>query len=187
MNTLIITAHPSTKGFTHKIATAYREVKEGAGHEVHTIDLYNPAYTCDFLRYETREDLDERKKKQTEVQKLIKLADEIVLVFPTWWYEAPAVLKNMFDCHFTAGFAFNYSSKGITGLLVNKTYKIFSTAGGPGWVYKLGIMPHSKSLKYTMKSCGIKLVENTIFGGRNGEDPATEAKWLDRVRASAKA
>lgn len=187
MNTLIITAHPSTKGFTHKIATAYREVKEGAGHEVHTLDLYNPSTTCDFLRYETREDQEERKKKQTEIQKLIKLADEIVLVFPTWWYEAPAILKNMIDSQFTGGFAFNYSSKGITGLLINKTYKIFTTSAAPAWVYKLRMMPHCVSLKYSMKSCGVTLVENTIFGGRNGDNAAQEAKWLERVRASAKA
>lgn len=187
MHTLIVTAHPSAKGFTHQIAQAYRETKEGSGHEVTTLDLYTPAHSGEFLRFASLEELHERNKKQTEIQKMIKLADEVVFVFPTWWYDVPAVLKNMIDVHFTSGFAFNYSSRGITGLLTGKRYKVFTTSAAPGWVYTLGLIPHCRSFMRSLKDCGFRRTEYVVFGGRrsNGQEQALEDKWLKRVRESA--
>jgi putative NADPH-quinone reductase len=40
MNILIITAHPSSQGFTHKIANTYSQAATEKGHTVEIIDLY---------------------------------------------------------------------------------------------------------------------------------------------------
>ena len=40
MKTLIITAHPSSLGFTHKIAEAYKTGAQSIGCEVEILDLY---------------------------------------------------------------------------------------------------------------------------------------------------
>jgi NAD(P)H dehydrogenase (quinone) len=40
MHSLIITAHPSSQGFTHAIAETYKEAKEKNGHTVEILNLY---------------------------------------------------------------------------------------------------------------------------------------------------
>ncbi len=52
MKTLIITAHPSSKGFTHAIAQALKEERESKGAHVEIIDLYRTDLKQDFLRFE---------------------------------------------------------------------------------------------------------------------------------------
>jgi NAD(P)H dehydrogenase (quinone) len=42
------------------------------------------------------------------MQEKILWADEIVLVFPIWWGDMPAIMKNWMDCNFMSGFAFKY-------------------------------------------------------------------------------
>jgi hypothetical protein len=52
MRILIVTAHPASWGFTHKIADTYKKTAETHGHEVFVMDLYDPQfaqlYTTDF-------------------------------------------------------------------------------------------------------------------------------------------
>ena len=40
MHSLIITAHPSSHGFTHAIARTYQETRERGGHTTEILDLY---------------------------------------------------------------------------------------------------------------------------------------------------
>lgn len=190
MHSLIITAHPSPNGLTHRLAAAYKEEREKAGHEATLVDLYASPWREEFLSFATMEDVTERQKRMTELQKLIKLAHEIVFVFPTWWYDVPAILKNLLDQQFTSGFAFRYSKRGITGLLTDKTYKVFSTSAGPGWVYRFGICPHAKSFNFALKECGLKREQYEVFGNRRSDgselDQRGEAAALDVVRRSAR-
>jgi len=36
------------------------------------------------------------------MQEQITWADELVFVYPIWWYDAPAILKNWFDVNMSA-------------------------------------------------------------------------------------
>ena len=46
--------------------------------------------------------------EQIAIQEKITTADELVFVFPIWWVNMPAILKNFFDTILTGGFAFQY-------------------------------------------------------------------------------
>ena len=52
MHTLIITAHPSSQGFTHKIAEAYQAGSVSQGATVEILDLYKTPYRQDFYAFE---------------------------------------------------------------------------------------------------------------------------------------
>ena len=52
MKTLIITAHPSEHGFTHRIAQKYAKAASEKGSEVEILDLYAKENQQDFLRFE---------------------------------------------------------------------------------------------------------------------------------------
>ncbi len=174
MNTLIITAHPSSKGFTHVIANTYRENSELEGRQVELLDLYTTDLKQDFLRFENMKEI--RKDKTTEsMQQKIEWAEEIVFVFPVWWADAPAILKNWIDCNFTAGFAFKYIDGKPVGLLKGKTARIYATSGAPSFVYTL--FPLSYRLLWGMLRlgfCGMKTTSIKVFG--NMEKMSIEEK-----------
>ena len=116
MEKLIITAHPSSKGFTHKIAKTYFEESKEQGHNIEIVDLYNKKYELDFLRFENKKEIKVSNTAKI-LQKKIAKAKEIVFVFPTWWGDGPAILKNFLDNTLTSGFAFEYEDGKPTKLL----------------------------------------------------------------------
>lgn len=112
MRKLIITAHPSSQGFTHTIASSLFELSTAKGHTVEILDLYATDLKQDFFSYENKKDprLD---SVTLSLQTKIAWADELVFVFPIWWSDMPAIMKNFWDCNFTAGFAFKYAENGM--------------------------------------------------------------------------
>ncbi len=71
------------------------------------------------------------------MQKLLAEHDEYVFIFPVWWGNMPAILKNFFDCNFMAGFAFNFVSGKMMPekLLSDKTAKIYCHCDAPTLLY----------------------------------------------------
>jgi putative NADPH-quinone reductase len=57
MKKLIITANPSSKGFTHKIADKLNELSLAKNDEVEILDLYKTKLKQDFLRYEEKSEI----------------------------------------------------------------------------------------------------------------------------------
>lgn len=183
MQSLVITAHPSPNGFTHRIASAYASARSAAGHDAEIVNLYATEHREEFLAF-----LNERELKHAYLdpyQQRIAAADELVFVFPLWWYAEPAILKNFLDRHFTAGFAYKFTRRGLTGLLRGKTARLISTCGGPPWIYRWRLFPYAPSFRRSLKGCGISIVSQTLFGPRRNNTPVQELKWLEQVRALA--
>ena len=164
MKKLVITANPSTQGFTHKIVEKYIKLSEEKWDIIEILDLYTTDLKQDFLRYESKKEIwkDEITKK---IQEKITWADELIFVFPIWWWDAPAIMKNFIDCNFGAGFAFQYDPNGkSTGLLTGKTARIIATSGAPSFFYKfllhIQIMWNMNRIAF----CGIKQKSFTVFG-----------------------
>ena len=84
MKTLIITAHPSSKGFTHSIARTIDSKSNNPTSESEIMNLYDNKYKQGYLSYEA---LNEIKKddKVILIQKKIRWADELIFIFPIWW------------------------------------------------------------------------------------------------------
>jgi NAD(P)H dehydrogenase (quinone) len=113
MHKLIITAHPSTKGFTHVLANTFKELSIQHGDTVEILDLYTTELKQDFLRFEDIREYRETAKVDPttqSIQEKIAKADELVFIFPIWWGDMPAIMKNFFDSNFLAGFAFRYEN-----------------------------------------------------------------------------
>ncbi len=180
INRLIILAHPSKDSFTWKIAKNIQEKYPDA----FTMDLYDERWRQSFLEFhDVKKDwpCDEKIKK---IQEKISWANELIFVYPVWWYSQPAILKNFIDINFSNGFAFKYSEKGTPqGLLKKKNARVFMTADSPRliiWFYLI-----SMRLIFaisTLKFCGLKIKNFTIFSDmvkkRNDSD---REKMLKKV------
>lgn len=73
---------------------------------------------------------------QIQVERLLS-ADALVLLFPTWWFGFPAILKGWFDRIWAPGVAYNHASDlgPIKPRLHNLRHALVVTSlGSPWWV-----------------------------------------------------
>ena len=180
----LITAHPSVKGFTHKIAKTFAKSREKKGGKAEIIDLYqDEKYQQPFLKFEEIKGEWSGAKPREIIQKKIIEADELVFVYPTWWSAMPAIMKNFIDNNFTARFAFTYESGKPMGLLKNKIVRIFSTADAP-WIMYFIMNPFLKMTigKAIFGFCGMKVKSFDIFTEMRKKDNKDKEKLLEKVR-----
>ena len=188
MHSLIITAHPSSHGFTHAIAQKYRETKEKNGHTVEILDLYKTELQMDFLHYEEKSDMKTIDPAVSAIQKKITETEELVFIFPIWWVNVPSILKNFFDRILTSGFAFQYVKwKNMPNkLLTTKTAKIFCTCDAPKVLYWMIGNPLRIILQLgTLGYCGIKIKGYFVFDQMRKRTPEECQKLLKTVEKIA--
>lgn len=186
MHTLIITAHPSQYGFTHRIAKSFYEIRKKNKNTVDILNLYAPENALDFLAFEdVKKDFpmgEEIKRFQEKIQQ----ADEIVFIFPMWNLTEPAILKNFFDRVFTAGFAFKYTKKGAQGLLIGKTAHVFTTCDAPKIFWHVLLNPLKKIWHFgRIHFCGMKMGKFIYFDKMRIRSDKEKEKFLKKVEKIA--
>ena len=186
MKTLIITAHPSKFGFTHHIANEYAKVKKENGVEVEILDLYKPENRQEFLIFENVREIAEDPSVK-RMQAKISGSDELVFIFPLWWYGEPAILKNFWDKNFAARYAYHYVDGKPVGLLTGKTARVFFTTDGP-WYYQWLLLQPVRTIWWLtrLRFCGIKMRSFTLFDVMRKRDEASKLKLLEKVCKLAK-
>jgi NAD(P)H dehydrogenase (quinone) len=142
MRVLLVLAHPLEDSFAAAVAKTARKALQAGGHDVDWLDLY-------------REDFDprlsaaERQGYFTEPYDVSAVADlasrlqaaqALVLVFPQWWFNFPAILKGFFDRVLAPGIAFRPDPAG--GRIVPQLTNIrfiwaLTTTGSPWWIVHL--------------------------------------------------
>ncbi|NUU06291.1 NAD(P)H-dependent oxidoreductase [Leifsonia sp. C5G2] len=68
-------------------------------------------------------------------QAALSRADDVVLLYPTYWYSVPGPLKNWLDAVMTRGWAYG---TGAPGALAGKTLRVVTTTGGTEAGYRPG-------------------------------------------------
>ena len=82
------------------------------------------------------------------LQARLKAADHLVLVFPTWWFSLPAMLKGWFDRVWSPGFAYEHGTPIRPKLTQLKSVTVVTTLGSPWWIDRLVMhQPVRKVLK----------------------------------------
>lgn len=165
MKTLIIYAHPKTKGHCPLILREVEEWhrKNRIGFE--TIDLYKIRY--DPVLHESEHYTSGNRKVSGQnivFQKKIMDADKLVLIHPVWWGSYPAILKGFIDRVFTSGFAFNLKPLGFMGIAIpikhlkGRKAAVIQTTGSPRIITATFMCNRfKKTLKWeTLWFCGIK-------------------------------
>lgn len=166
MNILIVTAHPSSKGDTHTIATTYAEGKRAQGHAVEIVDLYAKEYEVPLFKFENIREF-QISSVQKKFQEQIIWANEIVVVHPVWWSAPPAIMKNWLDLTIWPRVAYRYGPDGkVMKLLEGKTAKVFATSGGPSWYYYMPLVSPLKEFWQfcIFDFCGVDLVDFRVCG-----------------------
>ena len=124
-----------------------------------------------------------------EQEKLVR-ADFIILQFPFYWYNAPALLRQWFETVLAHGFAYGSTGKALEG----KKLILSFTTGSPADAYKEGGMQsytlddltkgfHQLANLCNMKWAGFIHTGNLIFFLR--DKPEEMKKMKDRLKQHA--
>ena len=185
---LIIQGHPDPDPtrFCRVIAANYARVAEAAGHQIRHIDVA----ALDFPVLRSAEDWQHARACEDilDAQRKIAAADHLVIIYPLWLGEMPALLKAFLEQCLRPGFAIgDYNQPGGNRrLLQGKSARIIITMGMPGFIYRWFFAAHSlKSLKRNILSfCGIRPVSSTLFGMIEGSADR-RAAYLRKVHSLA--
>ncbi|WJQ83024.1 NAD(P)H-dependent oxidoreductase [Brevibacillus brevis] len=184
MNILVIIGHPDPESYCSALAHAYMKGATGKAAQIRTIDLSQIAFDPNLkYGYRKRTELEDDLK---EAQDLIRWADHLVIVYPTWWGTMPAILKGFFDRVLLPGFAYKYreGSPLWDKLLTGKTAHLIVTMDFPSWYNRLIYWQagHLVMKRNILKFCGIKPVKVTEISGVNASPEEKRKKWLEKVK-----
>lgn len=183
---LIIQGHPNhgSAHLCHALATAHGEGARESGHEVRTLDVASLDFP--LLRSQHAWEHEPLPSGLHEAQEVIRWAEHLVLFFPLWLGNMPALLKGFLEQVARPGFAFAaneartaFTKKGLTG----RSARVVVTMGMPALVYRWYFRAHSvKSLERNILGfVGIAPVDETLIGSVAQMTPA-DAQKLQRMR-----
>ncbi|MBU4536423.1 NAD(P)H-dependent oxidoreductase [Patescibacteria group bacterium] len=135
---LIILGHPLEDSFCGALAQSYLDGTKKNSKEIKTI--YLGALDFDPVLRNGYKKIQELEPDLIEAQEKIKWAEHIVLIYPTWWANYPALVKGFFDRILLPSFGFKFEKN--TDLLPKKllkgrTVQLIITMDGPPLLYRI--------------------------------------------------
>jgi putative NADPH-quinone reductase len=191
MRLLFIHAHPVPESFSTALLSAALETARAQGHDARLIDLhaegFNPVMSADERRGYT-EDVPIPPDLVHHVEAL-QWAEGLILVYPTWWYAQPAILKGWMDRVWRPGIAFTLHEEGqrLRPALANiRLIGVITTFGSPWWFWTFLMgAPGRKIVLRGLRFC-THAKTRTFWLGLHGIEETTDLsrrRYVDRVRA----
>ena len=184
-NILLILGHPDTSAphLTDFLAQAYARGAEQAGHTVRRIRVAELDFP--LLRSQHEWEHGALPPGLVTAQADIAWAQHLVLFFPLWLGDMPALLKGFLEQVARPGFAFHTDGKNPLGRkgLTGRSARVVVTMGMPALLYRWYFRAHSvKSLERNVLGfVGIAPVHATLIGmveqlGTRGVD-----RWAEKL------
>jgi putative NADPH-quinone reductase len=135
---LVVFCHPIRESFAGALLDRCVAELGRAGHELVVKDLYREGFDP-VLSAEERaayEDIANNRGPVAAEVAALEGAHGLLLIYPTWWYGMPAMLKGWFDRVWLPGVAFGLDERrGITahGLSGIERLMVVTTHGAPRW------------------------------------------------------
>jgi len=188
MRVLLIHCHPRVESFSAALRDTARQSLEAAGHEVECRDLYAEGFSPALNDAEHRDYLDPASNPSDVADHVASLqrAEALLLVYPTWWYGLPAMLKGWFDRIWAPGIAFKLGDGAIEPLLTNiKRIGVVTTYGSPLWLLWVIGWPDKKLInrglrRLCARGCRVEWLMLTRMDQRTAPE---RAAFLAKVKA----
>lgn len=186
MRILLLQGHPDAlqPHFCHALADAYAEGAAAAGHEIRRLDV--AALDFPLLRSAAHWEEGSLPPGLAAAQADILWAQHLVVYFPLWLGDMPALLKGFFEQVLRPGFAIERSDSHalFKKRLSGRSARVVVTMGMPAALYRWVFRAHSvRSLERNILGfVGFAPVHETLIGGVGKLDEKVSAKWLARMK-----
>ncbi len=117
-HTLLVVAHPRTDSLTAEVADRVHRRLRAEGSTVDLLDLYAEGFDARLTPVDEPDWENRDKTYSGEVHahmRRMEAADDLVTVFPVWWFAPPAILKGWIDRVWNYGFAYGRSKPRLAG------------------------------------------------------------------------
>ncbi|MBQ5948485.1 NAD(P)H-dependent oxidoreductase [Massilia sp. ST3] len=183
---LIIQGHPdgARQHLCHALADAYADGARGAGSSVEMIE---PA-KLDFPLLSDAEQWQHGGAPAALVpaQEALARAEHVVLIYPLWLGDMPALLKGFLEQVLRPGFALARAPANPlrAGLLGGRSARVIVTMGMPSLYYRWFYRAHSVRFlrRNILHFVGIAPVGTTLIGGAGTMDASRATRWCARLR-----
>jgi putative NADPH-quinone reductase len=138
MRILLVFCHPAPDSYQHTIADALAERLRGDGHDLRVIDLYaegfDPVLDPDAWRAHRHNEA--HPANVAAHIDALRDCDGLILVYPTWWYGLPAMLKGWIDRVWQPGVAFAIENGAFKTRYLERItrFAVITTYGSPRWL-----------------------------------------------------
>lgn len=142
MQTLVVWAHPHHESFSHAVLDTAVAALERAGHHVDVLDLYAEDYQPAMTRAEWTAYSELRAAPDAVTAghiELVTAAEQLVLIYPTWWFGLPAILKGWLERTMVPGVSFRLDDRGVIRGNLRTLRRVvgISTYGSAPWYTRL--------------------------------------------------
>lgn len=190
---LVINGHtdPGKGHFGDALIEAYVAGAKKAGHHIEVLNVAELVFP--LVRSKESWEKDAPWADISKAQSCILRAAHIMLIYPLWLGDMPALLKGFLEQTLRPGFAFSSIEDGQLPekKLAGKSARIVVTMGMPAFIYRWFYGAHSlKSLKRNILAfCGISPVRSTLIGSiesRNAEGRIEALRTLEKLGYQAR-
>jgi len=191
VNCLVVIAHPLESSLCRYLSSEAISHLKSKNYQVNVKDLYQEGFSPVLTPaeresyYQKQFDINQLK---TDIEQL-QNAEILVLIFPTWWFGFPAILKGWFDRVWAPGYAYDHASDlgAISPKLSNlKEVKVITTLGSPWWVDNLLLwQPVKRILRIALLgSCsrGIKFKMVSLYNSEKVPKAKLE-KFIAKIKS----
>jgi NAD(P)H dehydrogenase (quinone) len=188
MRIVIVFNHPYEGSYCNALLNAVQGGLQKSGHEVDVMHLdkdeFNPRMTSgDLKAFVAHQAVDPQVLNYHE---RLKLADQLIFIFPIWWDIMPAATKGFIDRVLSPGFAYDHHPRGF-GLrpLLPKVKRItmITTMNKPKIMYSLiiGNLIRKVMLRSIFKTMGYKNLHWISFTSVKSVTQEKRIKWLKNL------
>lgn len=184
----MIYCHPRPESFSAALRDAAFEALSAAGHSVQLCDLHAEAFDPVLSTAQRGAYFNEAGNATGLEQHVAALrqAEGLVLVYPTWWFGMPAMLKGWFDRIWLPGVAFRLGGQKVLVPLLTGVRRIgvVTTYGSPGWLLWWVGWPDKRVVRRGFRPlCATRCRVHWLGLTRmDADNPARRKRFLAKVR-----
>lgn len=177
----IIAGHVKSPSFCEALAESYRDSAIAGGHNAEIFATarmnFDPILREGFSRIQALEpDLD-------AAHAAIMAADHLVIIFPLWLGDMPAIMKGFFERVLQPDVVPGAQTGQFVMPLKGKSARIIVTMGMPAFVYRWWFGPHAVQIvkRNILGFVGVRPVRTTVIGSIETVGNEGRKRWLARV------
>lgn len=187
---LIVQGHPTAGGghYCHALADAYAAGAATGGHELRRIEVAELDFP--LLRDRTDWHTGTPPPAIAAARDDLAWAEHIVVIFPLWLGDMPALLKGFFEQALRPGLAGtapeDYTP--FTRPLAGRSGRIVVTMGMPGLIYRWFFRAHALRLlkRNILGFVGLRPIRADVIGSVETMSAKRREAWLDQLNASGR-
>jgi len=182
MKTTIVYAHPYEGSFNRAVLTTVLKATKAA----HVIDLYADGFDP-VLREDDLALYPEGKSNDplvADYNEILDDTEELIFIFPIWWYDMPAMLRGFLEKVMLEGSAYHTGSAGLSPIRDIKKTFLLTTSSTPteSLVEDFGDPMQDACINATLTIIGCHDIRWINFGGIDGSTEKERTEYLTKIR-----